>query len=88
MIIGQVIDFSTQSPIAAALVQAIDINGAAVGNSAVTDSEGNFALTVPAARNDQGVPSEGVYTLRVQAAAYQEFPTAIRPALPLDVISA
>ncbi len=88
IIAGRVIDLSTQSPIAGALVQATDINGAALGTSAVTDSEGAFALTVPAARDDQGAPVEGVYTLRAQASSYQEFPTAIRPALPLDAISA
>ena len=72
------------SPIAGALVQAVDINGAAVGTSAVTDEEGSFTLTVPALRDEDGAPSEGIYTLRAQAADYQEFPTALRPALPLE----
>jgi len=87
-IIGRVIDFADQSAIEGALVQAVDINGAAVGDTAVTDAEGAFSVVVPAVRDNDGAPADGVYTLRAQAAAYQEFPTAIRPALPLDVSSA
>ena len=83
-ILGQVVDLSDESPIEEALVQAVDINGAAVGEWAATDVDGAFTLTVPALRDAEGNPLEGIYTLRVQAAAYQEFPTAIRPALPLD----
>ncbi len=84
LILGQVLDLSDESPVEGALVQAVDINGAAVGEWAATDVEGAFTLTVPALRDTEGNPLEGIYTLRVQAADYQEFPTAIRPALPLD----
>lgn len=87
-IVGQVIKLADGSPIPGALVQASDINGAALGTSAESDSEGAFSLTVPAARDEEGVPVEGIYLLRAQAAGYQEFPTAIRPALPLDASSA
>lgn len=85
---GQVVDITDDGPIAGALVQAVDVNGAAVGTTAETDADGGFTLTVPAVRNVDGVPVEGSYTLRVQAARYQEFPTAIRPALPLDASTA
>lgn len=85
---GIVLDLADDAPIEGAIVQAVDANGAAAGTTGVTDADGTYSLTVPAARNADGGPIEGIYTLRVQAAAYQEFPTAIRPALPLDAASA
>jgi hypothetical protein len=85
---GRVLDLADDTAIEGALVQAVDINGAAVGAWGASDSSGAFTLLVPAIRDDDGNPIEGVYTLRAQAAAYQEFPTAIRPALPLDVATA
>jgi hypothetical protein len=85
---GTVLALADDSPIEGALVQALDVNGAPVGTSASTDASGAYVLTVPAPRDMDGVPSDGIYTLRVQAQGYQEFPTAIRPALPLDAASA
>ncbi|MHC4067191.1 MAG: collagen binding domain-containing protein, partial [Planctomycetota bacterium] len=88
LIRGLVLDALDDSPIEGALVQAVDANGAAVGTSGATDAAGVFTLTVPAIRDEDGTPVEGSYTLRAQAADYQEFPTAIRPALPLDADTA
>jgi hypothetical protein len=88
LIRGRVLDLATDEAIAGALVQAVDVNGAAVGTSAATDEEGAFTLTVPVVRDAEDAPADGAFTLRVQAAAYQEFPTAIRPALPLDATTA
>lgn len=85
---GVVLDATTEGALAEALVQAVDVNGAAVGTSAATDLDGGFTLTVPAVRNVDGTPVAGSYTLRAQAATYQQFPTAIRPALPLDATGA
>ncbi len=85
---GLVLDAINDSVIAAALVQAVDVNGAAVGTSAATADDGSFTLTVPAAWDADGTPVEGSYTLRAQAADFQSFPTAIRPALPLDATTA
>ena len=85
---GRVLDITDDAPITGALVQAVDVNGAAVGTSGETDDAGSFELIVPAVRDLDGVPVEGSYTLRTQAAAYQEFPTASRPALPLDAATA
>ncbi len=85
---GTVLELAVDTPIEGALVQAVDVNGAAVGTSGATDSDGSFALTVPAIRNVDGDPVEGTYTLRAAAAGYQAFPTAIRPALPLDATTA
>lgn len=88
LIRGQVVALLDDSPIEGALVQAVDINGAAVGTSATTDADGHYELTVPAMRDAEGTPLQSVYTLRVQAAGFQEFPTELRPALPLDATSA
>jgi len=88
LIRGTVIDLAAGTPIEGALVQAVDVNGAAVGASGVSDADGRYELTVPVLRDADGLPLEGSFTLRVQAADYQEFPTAIRPALPLDPSSA
>ena len=85
---GQVLDIATDGPIEGALVQAVDVNGAAVGTSAATAADGTYTLTVPVVRDAEDGPADGSFTLRVQAAAYQEFPTAIRPALPLDATTA
>jgi len=85
---GFVLDLVTEAPIEGAIVQAVDVNGAAVGTTGVTDALGAYTLTVPAVRDVDGTPVDGSYTLRAQAATYQEFPTAIRPALPIDVSSA
>ncbi len=85
---GGVQDASDGSPIAGALVQAVDPNGAAVGTSDRSAGDGSFSLTVPATRDADGNPVAGSYTLRAQASGYQPFPTAIRPALPLAAIDA
>ncbi|HOX43615.1 MAG TPA: carboxypeptidase regulatory-like domain-containing protein [Myxococcota bacterium] len=80
---GQVLDASDDSPIEGARVQAADENGAAVGTAAVSDADGRFELQVPAARDGDGKPASGEYSLRAQAAGYEPFPSAIRPALPI-----
>lgn len=88
IIAGRMINLADEAAVVGALVQAVDINGAAVGDSVVTDENGEFQITVPAIRNEDGIPQQVIYTLRAQAQGYQEFPTAIRPALPLDTASA
>jgi hypothetical protein len=88
LIQGSVIDLADGAAIEGALIQAVDVNGASLSTSATSGANGSFSLTVPATRDGDGVPIAGSYTLRVQAAGYLEFPTAIRPALPVDVTSA
>lgn len=85
---GTVVELATGLPIEGARVQAVDVNGAAVGTSGVTDADGAYQIEVPAIRDEHGAPIDGEFTLRVQAATYQQFPTAIRPALPIDVSTA
>jgi hypothetical protein len=88
MIRGSVVDLADDTPVAGALIQAVDVNGASVGTSVTSGDDGSFTMTVPATRNGDGAPVDTTYSLRVQAAGFLEFPTAIRPALPLDVSSA
>jgi len=88
LIRGGVVDLADGSPVAGALIEAVDVNGASVGTSVTSGDDGSFTMTVPATRNADGVPVDTAYSLRVQAAGFLEFPTAIRPALPLDVSSA
>lgn len=85
---GIVVDIADDTPIEGALVQAVDVNGAAVGTSGQTDSDGAYEITVPAIRDEDGNPIDSAYTLRAQAAGFQAFPTAIRPALPFDAETA
>ena len=85
---GIVVNMADDTPIEGALVQAVDVNGAAVGTSGQTDSDGAYEITVPAIRDENGNPIDSSYTLRAQAAGVQAFPTAIRPALPLDAETA
>ncbi|MHC5111921.1 MAG: peptidase associated/transthyretin-like domain-containing protein [Planctomycetota bacterium] len=80
---GVVVDIENDMPIEGALVQAVDVNGGAVGTSGQTDAEGAYELTVPAIRDENGNPINSSYTLRAQASSFQGFPTPIRPALPL-----
>jgi hypothetical protein len=84
-ITGYVLNLADDAAIAGARVQAVDPNGAAVGTSAITAEDGSYTLQVPAVRNLDGTPVEGQYTLRSQAQTFQEFPTALRPALPIEV---
>lgn len=82
---GEVFDIADETPVEGALVQAVDINGAAIGTSGESDELGGYELLVPRLQDMDEELVDGVYTLRVQAAAFQEFPTPIRPALPIDV---
>lgn len=86
LITGHVLDLADGSPIAGALVQAVDIEGAPAGHTAESDAAGLYELTVPEIVTIAGGPAEyGIYTLRCQAMGYQEFPTTIRPSLPIDM---
>ena len=76
------------TPIANAHVQARDANGAATGTSAVTAADGTYELTVPALRAADGSPLPAEITLASQAQGYDLFPTAVRPALPVDLVNA
>ena len=81
---GIVLDATDDSAVAGALVQATDVNSAPVGTSVATGGDGRFSLAVPAVRELDGTPVSLPVSLQVQAAGYQNFPTALRPAIPFD----
>ena len=85
---GSVLDIIDDGPIEGALVQAVDVNGAALGTSATSDSNGDYELQIPVPRAEDGSPLQTAFTLRAQAAEYEAFPSALRQALPLDAGSA
>jgi hypothetical protein len=82
---GMVRDASDASPIEDADVMAVNEEGVAVTDVAHTDAMGNYDLTVPAVRNDDGSPASTKYTLRAAAQDYQAFPSGVRVALPIDI---
>lgn len=84
---GRVIDLATGSPVAGARVVAVDVNGAPATAAVLTGAQGEYSLDVPAAR-DGKAPVAAAVTLRADAAGYQTFPSGIRQALPVDLVSA
>jgi hypothetical protein len=85
---GEVLDFSDETTIEGAMIQAVNPNMSPVGTSDVSAEDGTFTLQVPAVRDEDGVPIQGAYTLRAQASGYQIFPSGFRQSLPLDVSDA
>ena len=81
---GIVTDTTDASPIDQAHVIAIDQEGVAVSDVAVTGEDGAYSLTVPVARHDDGSPVDATFTLRAGAQDYQSFPSGIRVALPIS----
>lgn len=82
---GSVIDLQTGTPIAGALVNALDRTGAPLGTVAVTDSAGLYALVVSAPRDENGeLSATAKFTLQAFARDYLPFPSGIRIALPVD----
>lgn len=82
---GKVINLMTSKGISKARVQLLDEDGAPFLGVVETDAGGSFVLEVPAARGSDYKPVKGTWTFLVQAMGYQEFPTAVRPALPVTV---
>ncbi len=85
---GQVSNSVTGDAIGDAQVIAIDEEGVAVSDVAITDDNGNYELEVPVARNEDGSPIDTNFTLRAAAQQYQPFPSGIRVALPINVSEA
>ncbi len=82
---GMVFDAQSKGAVADAQVMALDDQGTAVSDVAITDKEGNYLLDVPVARQADGVPIPNVaFTLRASAADYQTFPGGLRTALPIS----
>ena len=82
---GQVIDALEETGIEGAHVVAFDKTAAPISDVAVTDADGNYSLSVPAARNDDGSVAAGViFTLSASADDYLAYPGGVRPAFPVD----
>jgi uncharacterized protein (DUF2141 family) len=84
--LGTVTDAVTGQPIAGARVVALDANGSAASNVAITDINGNYELQVFSTRDASGDPVSTVF-LRADAAGYQSFP-GLQPPFPVDLSSA
>lgn len=82
---GTVLSTEDGAPVEGAHVQARDADGAATGTSAVTAADGTYQLEVPAIRTDDGTPVQTEITLAAQAQNFDLFPSAVRPALPVDL---
>ncbi len=81
---GDVSDSSNGDPVAEAQVIAINAEGVAVSDVAITDADGSYELPVPVARDEDGAPVDATFTLRASADLYQPFPSGIRVALPIS----
>lgn len=82
---GMVIDALDDSAIEGAHVVAFDKTGAPISDVAVTDASGNYALSVPAAREPDGSIADGaIFTLAASANDYLAYPGGVRPAFPVD----
>lgn len=85
LIRGQVFDLGDDGAVEDAQIVALDVNGAAVSEVAVSDADGAYELYVPTTRDADGVPLEAELTLRADAAGYATFPSGVRQALPIDI---
>ena len=81
---GQVIDLASSTGVANAHIVALDINGAAASEVAVSSDTGEYELPIPSTRREDGTPVSVELTLRADAAAYQTFPSGLRQSLPID----
>ncbi len=81
VITGKVRDATTQAPIAGARVVALDGDtAAAVSTVSLTDAEGSYHVDIPTMNT-----TATRFTLRVAAERYQDFPSPVRIAIPIEV---
>lgn len=80
---GGVSDTSDASPIGGALVLALDEEGSAVTDIAVSQDDGTYLLDIPVVRDEDGNPTDETFTLNAAAQDYQPFPSGVRVALPI-----
>ncbi|MCA9636349.1 MAG: hypothetical protein KC420_10020, partial [Myxococcales bacterium] len=84
LIRGHVFDALTGTPLAGALVTALDRTSAPVSDVAESDADGFYELEVVAWRDSDGeLTDDAVFTLQAFAADYAPFPFGVRPALPV-----
>jgi len=85
---GDVTDLATGNVVTAAHVIAVDPNGAALSDTAITGGSGTYELRIPSRRAADGTPSAVALTLYVEAVGYQPVPGGIRVAPALDTSAA
>jgi hypothetical protein len=85
---GRVFDLETDDDIGSARVSALDANGSPASSVALSDSDGTYALSISAVRDDEGEPVRADVTLRADASGYVSFPSGVRTALPIDLSAA
>ncbi len=85
---GSVFDSADESAIGAARVIALDEESTAVTDVAISAEDGTYELSLPVVRDENGNPTQEVFTLRASAQDYQAFPGGIRTALPIDASTA
>lgn len=84
-LIGKVVDAQTGDPVPEAHVIALDEQGTALARIAITNSDGDYSLAVPAKRKADGSPVDEIVTLRSSARDYMTFPGGLRTALPIHL---
>lgn len=84
LLVGDVTDTRTTEGIEAAHVLALDEEGSAVTDIALSDENGAYELELPVVRNEDGTPVDTTFTLEGSAQGYQPFPLGVRVALPIS----
>lgn len=85
---GKVFDSATDEGIEGAHVIALDDESSAVSDISVSTEGGAYDLPIPVVRDEEGKPTDELFTLRASAQDYQTFPGGIRTALPIDASTA
>jgi hypothetical protein len=81
---GTVADTTSSAAITNAHIIALDDEGAAVTDVAVSSAQGTYKVEIPVDRNVDGTPVADNFTLSASAQDFQAFPSGIRVALPIN----
>ena len=84
-IAGRVIDLADEAGVEGAHIVALDINGAARSEVAISDGDGSYSIRLPAERDADGNPLGDPFTLHASAPGYATFPEPPRQSLPIDI---
>jgi hypothetical protein len=82
---GRVIDLADEGGVEGAHIVALDVNGAARSEVALSDADGAYAIRLPAERDADGKALGDPFTLHASAPGYATFPEPPRQSLPIDV---
>jgi hypothetical protein len=84
-IAGRVINLADEAGVEGAHIVALDINGAARSEVAISDGDGSYSIRLPAERDADGNPIGDPFTLHASAPGYATFPEPPRQSLPIDL---